>query len=114
MRVNFVAAALLATFAAGAATAQMPPAGFYVRGDVGGAFGQDVTFSDTDPSAPNHDLGKATLPAHVNDSVMFGGGVGYRFSPLWRADLTVDDIPSLRGGGTADQVPPTTGSAPFS
>lgn len=116
MRCNFRAAiALLGMLGAGAAAnAQMVPGGFYLRGDVGGAFAQNITFTDADPSAANCDLCGAKFLATMNDSVIFGGGIGYRFSPAWRIDLTADYLPWLRGSGASTQTPPDMGSAAFS
>lgn len=66
--------------------------GFYVRGDVGGAFGNDTTFSD--PGVFN-----GSTSGNIGSSVIFGGGIGYRFSPLFRSDVTLDYIPSFRASG---------------
>jgi opacity protein-like surface antigen len=112
MRLFLPIAAQLGMLAA--ANAQTAPAGFYVRGEVGGGFGQSVTFTDSNPSAANCDLCGAKLPATVNTSVLFGGGVGYRFTPAIRADLTVDDFPSFRASGTTTQPGNPSGSVPFS
>jgi outer membrane protein OmpA-like peptidoglycan-associated protein len=45
---------------------------------------------------------------------MFGGGVGYRFSPMFRSDVTVDYIPSLKVSGHNSLVPALTNSADLS
>jgi outer membrane protein OmpA-like peptidoglycan-associated protein len=93
---------LLATASSGFAqgVASWLPDGLYLRGDVGGAFGNNVTFSDTNPGAANCDLCTSSLPATTGNSVLFGGGVGYRFNPMFRTDFTLDYIPSLKVNGT--------------
>ncbi|HTT78301.1 MAG TPA: outer membrane beta-barrel protein [Stellaceae bacterium] len=113
MRIWLGAAALvLAT--AGIANAQTSSAGFYVRGDLEAGFAQNLTFTDVDPGAANCDLCGARLPATIGTSIMFGGGIGYRFSPLLRGDVTVDDLPSLSVHGTTTQPGSPTGTAPLS
>jgi opacity protein-like surface antigen len=113
MRIVIGAAAMLLV-AGGVASAQGLSSGFYVRGEVGAGFGRAVTFTDANPGAANCDLCSFSLPATVNDSVLVGGGIGYRFSPLLRADVTVDDLPSFRVSGTSTQPGNPSGSAPFS
>jgi len=100
-----VAAAAIAFYAMPSAAQQM--SGFYVRGDLGGAFGQDTTFKDTNPSASNAVLGNFTVPSSTGNSVIFGGGVGYHFSPIIRADVTLDYLPSLRASGHITPLPVT-------
>jgi opacity protein-like surface antigen len=46
--------------------------------------------------------------------VYFGGGAGYRFTPLFRGDVTIDDLPSLRVSGTTTQPGNPSGSAAVS
>ncbi|HEY3916294.1 MAG TPA: OmpA family protein [Stellaceae bacterium] len=77
------------------------PYGFYVRGDVGGAFGQKVTYTDTNPGSALCGVCSGSIPASTGNSVLFGGGIGYRFNPMFRTDLTIDYIPSLHASGTA-------------
>lgn len=113
MRVTLGVAAILIVMA-GAASAQMLPGGFYVRGDLGGGFGQNATFTDVNPAAADCDLCGFKFVSTVNSSVLFGGGIGYRFSPLLRGDVTVDDLPSLAVRGTSTQPGNPSGSAPFS
>jgi len=84
--------------------------GVYLRGDVGGAFGTDTKFKDTAPSASNSVLGTSTEPSTVDDSVIFGGGVGYRFTPMFRSDLTLDYIPSHNVKGHNSAVSGVTNS----
>jgi opacity protein-like surface antigen len=114
MRVTTPRLAAILIAATGAASAQTMPTGFYVRGDLGGGFAQNATFTDVDPTAPNCDLCGFKFPATINSSVLFGGGLGYRFSPLLRADVTADDLPSFRLRGTSTQPGNPSGSAPFS
>ena len=89
------------------------PSGLYLRGDVGGAFGNNTTFTDTSPNAPNCILCTGTVHSSPRDTVIFGGGIGYRFLPMFRADLTLDYMPSfkLRGTSTGGPRPGTTYSA---
>ncbi|HWE73547.1 MAG TPA: OmpA family protein [Stellaceae bacterium] len=75
------------------------PTGLYLRGDVGGAFGNDVTFKDTSTTGSCL-LCTATERSSTNNSVIFGGGIGYRFAPMFRADLTLDFMPSFKGRGS--------------
>jgi opacity protein-like surface antigen len=110
VRIALGAAILLA---AGAASAQTMNAEFYLRGDLGAGFGQDLTFTDVDPTAANCDLCGAQLPAASGNSVVFGGGGGYRFSPMLRADVTADDYPSFSVHGTTTQPGSPTGTAPL-
>jgi outer membrane protein OmpA-like peptidoglycan-associated protein len=83
------------------------PTGLYLRGDVGGAFGNDVTFKDTSTSAPCL-LCTATDRASTGNSVLFGAGIGYRFAPMFRADLTLDFMPSFKGHGSSNPPGLTT------
>jgi OOP family OmpA-OmpF porin len=71
------------------------PYGVYVRGDFGGAFGNNVTFRDNNSAAANTTLGPNSAPSHTGNSVIFGAGIGYRFTPMFRSDFTLDYMPSL-------------------
>ncbi len=95
-----------ATSAAGFAQSPAPLSlnNFYIRGDVGGDFRQDTTFSDTNPTASNCSLCGVTFPVRIGNSVYFGGGVGYVINPMFRADLTLDDLPSQKVSGTSASV----------
>lgn len=73
--------------------------GFYIRGDLGGGFGDGTTFKDTNPTASDCSLCTATLPSSIGNSVIFGGGIGYRVSPAFRADITLDYLPSFKASG---------------
>lgn len=93
------------------------PSGLYLRGDVGGAFGNDVTFKDTNTNlASPCILCTGTVRSSARDTVIFGGGIGYRFMPMFRADLTLDYMPSfkLRGTSVGGPFPGTTYSADLS
>jgi len=89
-----------------AAFAQQKLSGLYVRGDLGGAFGAGTTFKDSNPTAANCVLCTTTLPTSPGSSFLFGGGVGYRFTPVLRADVTLDYMPQFNAHGTN-----STGSA---
>jgi OmpA-OmpF porin, OOP family len=90
-------ALLLATASTG--FAQSLDSGLYVRGDVGGAFGTDTTVKNS--GGPNLSLlPGGGSPATTDNSVLFGGGIGYRINPMFRTDFTLDYIPSLKLKGT--------------
>ena len=90
------------------------PYGVYVRGDFGGAFGNNVTLRDNSPTAANTTIGGTSFPAHTGNSVLFGGGIGYRFAPMFRGDFTLDYIPSLNVNNTnASGTNSSTLSAPL-
>lgn len=105
--------AFLLAATSGAFAQSMPsiPAGVYLRGDVGGAFGADTDFKDTSPSAANATLGTSTEPSTVGNNVIFGGGVGYRFTPMFRSDLTLDYLPSTDVSGHNSVVTTATSKA---
>jgi outer membrane protein OmpA-like peptidoglycan-associated protein len=71
------------------------PYGVYVRGDFGGAFGNNVTFRDNNSAAANTTIGNNSISAHGGNSVIFGAGIGYRVNPWFRGDFTLDYMPSL-------------------
>lgn len=100
-KLELASAVAFLTLALGAsgAKAQMN-SGFYVRGDVGGAFSTDTTFEDTNPTAPNSTFGTVKVTGNSGNSVLVDAGAGFRFSPLFRADLTLSYIPSLRFSGS--------------
>lgn len=95
------------------ATAQVSlPAGLYVRGDLGAGFAQGLKFRDADPNAPQGcDLCTDLFPSSTGNGLLFGAGAGYRLSPLFRADLTVDYLTPVRVIGHSTATPPSTGSA---
>ncbi len=88
--------------------------GLYVRGDLGGAFGADTTFKDTNSASSSCSLCNTTQPSSTGNSVLFGAGVGYRFSPLFRSDVTLDYIPSLKVSGHNSALTGVTNSADLS
>jgi hypothetical protein len=76
MRGAILSGAVMLATATGANAQSWIPDGVYVRGDVGGAFGNDVTFKST--NAAGLGLGSSTVPTTTGNSVLFGGGIGYR------------------------------------
>ncbi|HVA13878.1 MAG TPA: outer membrane beta-barrel protein, partial [Stellaceae bacterium] len=116
MRSTVLGGAFLLTAATSGYAQEMAPLpyGVYVRGDVGGAFGADTTFKDTNPTSPNSLLGTSTQPSETGKSVIFGGGIGYRFNPMFRSDLTLDYIPSLSVKGHNSVATSATNSADLS
>jgi OOP family OmpA-OmpF porin len=93
------------------------PGGLYLRGDVGGAVGNDLTFKDTNTNlASPCILCTGTVHSTTRDTVIFGAGIGYRFAPMFRADLTLDYMPSFKVRGTSigGPFPGTTYSADLS
>jgi outer membrane protein OmpA-like peptidoglycan-associated protein len=88
-------AILLASASSGfaqSAPSWLPFQSVYVRGDFGGAFGTDTTFKNL-PSLPGGS--GSTEPSTVGNSIMYGGGVGVRFNPMFRSDITIDGIKRL-------------------
>jgi len=106
-----LSAVSLLVFASPAAAELSLPPDSYVRGDIGGAFGQNLTFEDTNPNAPNCDLCGDLFPSSTGSSVLIGGGVGYRFGPMFRADLTMDYLTPFNVKGHSTAASPSTGSA---
>ena len=101
----------LLLFVSPAAAQSSLPAGLYVRADIGGGFGQNITFRDTDPNAANCDLCGDLFPTSTGNSVFLGAGVGYRLSPMVRADLTVDYLTPAKVNGQSTGAAPSTASA---
>jgi outer membrane protein OmpA-like peptidoglycan-associated protein len=86
-------AALVATTASASFAQEISlPSGLYVRGDVGAAIGEDTEFKDGF-------LSPTTQPSSTGNSFIFGGGIGYRFTPAFRSDITLDYIPGLNVSG---------------
>jgi OOP family OmpA-OmpF porin len=77
------------------------PNGLYMRGDLGAAIGDKITVHDTSSNLAVCLVCNSQIPARTENSAIFGAGIGYRISPLFRADVTVDDIPSLHATGAA-------------
>ena len=75
----------------------LPFQSVYLRGDIGGAFGTDTTFKNLPalPGGPG-----STQTSTLGNSLMYGGGIGFRINPLFRTDLTVDSIRRLDIEGT--------------
>jgi opacity protein-like surface antigen len=71
--------------------------GIYVRLDGGGAFSADTRFRDTSFDTT---LGAGNrLTGDSGSSVLGDVGIGARFLPFFRADVTASYIPSLRFSG---------------
>ena len=104
---------ILPLFVSPAVAQSSLPAGFYVRGDAGGAFEQNITFKDTNPNAPNCDLCGDVFPSSTGNSVFLGAGVGYRLTPSFRADLTFDYLTPVKVNGQSTGAAPSTASADF-
>ena len=72
--------------------------GIYLRVDGGGAFSETMHFKDTNFAAPT--LGEDNrLEGGAGDSPLGTVGIGARFLPFFRADVTASAIPSLRFDG---------------
>jgi opacity protein-like surface antigen len=94
------------------ATAQLAlPTGLYLRGDVGYAVKGNITFRDVNPTAPNCDLCTGSFPSTTGNSVFFGAGIGYRLTPLFRTDLTLDYLTPTSVDGHTVNIAPSMGSA---
>jgi opacity protein-like surface antigen len=106
-------ALFLLLFASPASAQSSFPAGLYVRADVGGAFERDITFKDTNPNAANCDLCGDLFPSSTGNSVFLGAGLGYRLTPMFRADLTVDYLTPVKINGHSTAAASSTGSADF-
>jgi OOP family OmpA-OmpF porin len=106
---------LALTASSGFAQQMLPlSSGFYLRGDFGGAFGADTTFSDTNPTSPICSLCKTSQPSSIGNSFMLGVGAGYRFTPAFRTDITLDYITRLKISGHNSSVTSLTNSAKVS
>ncbi|HZL58908.1 MAG TPA: outer membrane beta-barrel protein [Stellaceae bacterium] len=92
----------------GGIAAAQSPSGVYIRGDLGGAFGNNTTFTDTNPGASNCLVCSSSITGGTGSSVIFGGGVGYRFTPMFRSDVTLDYIPSFKETGRSSVSTTTT------
>lgn len=106
-----VAAFVAAGFSTSAALAQ-GASGFYVRGGGGAVLGPDLTFTDVDPNASNAVLGPGgKLNATTDTAAIVVGGIGYKFSPVFWADVTGFWIPELNvKNGSTTGVSATTGT----
>jgi opacity protein-like surface antigen len=86
------------------------PTGIYVRGELGGAFHQNVVFRDTQPDAVNCDLCAMSFPSSVGSSAIIGGGLGYRLTPNFRVELSLDYLTPAKVTGHDSATPPSTAS----
>jgi opacity protein-like surface antigen len=107
MRKLFHAVAVLALAGASPAVAET---GLYLRVDGGGAFSMGMTFADTDPTSPNSTLGTTTFSGTAGNSAIGDAGIGFRFTPALRVDVTGSYIPYLRFEGTDNQGTGTLGT----
>ncbi len=100
MRKVLCAAALAAMVAGAPQAMAQVGSGIYLRADAGGTYsGNNITFEDTAPNDPNSSLGSATITGHAGPATFGDAGVGYRFSPYFRADLTLSYAPALKFTG---------------
>jgi OOP family OmpA-OmpF porin len=86
----------------------LPFQSVYLRGDIGGAFGTNTTFKNL-PSLPGGS--GSTQPSGVDNSIMYGGGIGVRINPMFRSDITIDGIRRLNIEGTNAVAGGVTSSA---
>jgi opacity protein-like surface antigen len=97
-RIACVASVLFALVSGSAIAADLPVAPevvpispWYIRGDVGYKFYSDPNVSFNDPKAK---VGSFSHES-IDGTAVIGGGVGYRFSPWFRGDVTFDyEFPS--------------------
>ena len=87
------------------------PDGLYVRGEVGAGIHSGATFTDTNPAAPNCDLCSAQFPSSIGTSAILGGAIGWRFTPNFRADLSVDYLTPTTVSGHSTAAVPSSASA---
>lgn len=75
--------------------------GFYVRADLGLAIAGQADTRDDNCGSPNPLFGCGTsLDSTAGTSIAIGGGVGYRFAPWFRSDLTLTWRPMFDVDGT--------------
>lgn len=84
LAIGVATAALFATGAAFAQTAQVPDRGFYIGGDLGKSSGPGN--GDIDGSFANQGI-PGTSSSVDNDQIGWGLQLGYRFSRNWAAEL---------------------------
>jgi opacity protein-like surface antigen len=72
--------------------------GLYLRLDGGGAFSANTDFKDTNFATPTLGVGNR-LTGDSGSSVLGDVGIGARFLPFFRADVTASYMPSLRFNG---------------
>ena len=95
------AAGLLAAATSATPAMAQVGSGIYLRLDAGGAFSGNggITFEDTAPNNPNSTLGTTKVNGHAGPATFGDAGIGYRFSPHFRADVTLSYSPSLKFTG---------------
>ena len=102
-------AAVVMALATHQASAQL-----YLRGDVGAAFAEPTEFTDVTAAAPNAALGPGVkVSGDVGDSVILAGGIGFRWTPAFRTDLTLSYMPSLKFTGHDNLGLGSTSTADF-
>ncbi len=94
-----------------ALSAQQASAQRYVRGDVGGAFSTQTTFTDVTSDATPLLGSGVQISGGSGNSVIFGAGIGYKLTPLLRTDLTLSYLPLFQFKGTGNLGPGTTETA---
>ncbi|WP_414471960.1 outer membrane protein [Microvirga sp. M2] len=100
-------------FAADLSRGMLPPVpdlgetteSWYLRGDVG-----YTHFTRPEADFTSGLIEGSMAREGVGDTAVLGAGIGYRFSPLIRADVTVDHRLSSRFTGLPTDAGPTTGS----
>jgi opacity protein-like surface antigen len=85
--------------------------GPYVGAEIGGTYHQKVVFSDTSPGALNCDLCGAQFPSTVKNGWFAGAKLGFRLTPNFRTDFTLDYFAPVKLSGQSTTTPPSTGSA---
>ncbi|MEZ0172055.1 outer membrane protein [Microvirga sp. TS319] len=101
------------TFAADLSRGMLPPVpvlvesteNWYLRGDVG-----YTRFTRPEADDTSGLIAGRMAREGVGDTAVLGAGIGYRFSPLFRADVTVDHRLSSRFTGLPTDAGFTTGS----
>jgi OOP family OmpA-OmpF porin len=85
-RTVWCAVAAAAVFSSGA-RAEALPQGMYLRLDTGYSWSTNAGLKDVNPGRTCLTCDSATLN-NIGSSPFIGGGIGYRFNPMFRADLT--------------------------
>jgi opacity protein-like surface antigen len=82
--------------------------GWYLRGDIGYNFDLqadgDFTFRNFDPVTGSYSPGVFDT-ASLGEQVTWGAGVGYNFTDMVRADVTVDGFRANFDGSTSAAIP---------
>lgn len=90
---RFTTAAVATIIALAASAGAYAQTGFYVTGSAGFAKPRDAGIKN-DPDSGDTLLNRGASLNDLDRSTVWGAGVGYRLSPLYRADLTF----SMRNG----------------